>query len=319
MTKEVHKILILDGVEDYLTDLAKKYKRNLMLVGFILVSIYVISGKGIDIELTSAFGFSFKGSGEKVGIGLELLAGMLSVICLYEMGMLFIYKQQCDSHYFGKQISKSNKDGDSEELDYLKREFNIISRERDMSEEIKDLVSNYLKVEEERDASLARLESPAEFNANCGKVLNRIIADHQESNMMFICNVVTELDNHLQQRQLRSLSELNDTQRDYFEKAITRAIQKNQLTPKTAYEYIHNNFFEKYEQLFSDEKQLIQSNEEWKAYIEHQLQESIDIHEKLLKKLDSFSAPKKLIVIMEVYLPLLWGAFSIFLGLSVAI
>ncbi|HCH4137268.1 TPA: hypothetical protein NKV59_000711 [Vibrio parahaemolyticus] len=318
MTKEVHKILILDGVEDYLTDLAKKYKRNLMLVGFILVSIYVISGQGIDIELTSAFGFSFKGSGEKVGIGLELLAGMLSVICLYEMGMLFIYKQQCDSHYFGKQISKSNKDGDNEGLDYLKREFNIISRERHVSEDIQELISKYLNTNEKRDSSIARLESPSEFEKSCSEVLDKVITEHQEKNMVLVCNVVTEIGHHLQQRHVRCLSDLNENQKRYFEEAIVDAIKRNQLAPKTSYEHIKSTFFDRYENLFSNEAQLIQSNEEWKTYIEHQLQESINVHEKLLKKLDSFSAPKKLIVIMEVYLPLLWGAFSIFLGLSVA-
>ncbi|MBO0170468.1 hypothetical protein J0680_24490, partial [Vibrio parahaemolyticus] len=81
--------------------------------------------------------------------------------------MLFIYKQQCDSHYFGKQISKSNKDGDNVDLDYLKREFNIISREGPVSKDIQELTSKSLNTNEKRDSSIARLESPSEFEKSC--------------------------------------------------------------------------------------------------------------------------------------------------------
>ncbi|MHB9957931.1 MULTISPECIES: hypothetical protein [Vibrio harveyi group] len=318
MTSKIHKILILDGVEDYLTDLAKKYKRNLMSVGFMLVCIYIIDKQGIDIELTSAFGFAFKGDNEKVGIGLELLASFLSLICLYEIVMLMIYKKQCDSHYFGKQLTRNNKDGESENLEYLKREIDIISHHESIKQDVSDLVSKYLKEAEHRDLLLERIESPHEFERKCSESLENIISQHHERNKSYVCNVVGEIDFHIKQQRVRCFTELNESQKAYFEETLTRSILRNQVAPKTTYEHINSEFFSRYTNLFDGQKRLIDANEEWKIYIEHQIQKSIHTHEELIKKLESFSTPRKLIVIMEVYLPILWGLISIALGLLVA-
>jgi hypothetical protein len=321
MTNKIHKILILDGVEDYLTDLAKKYKRNLMSVGFMLVCIYIINKQGIDIELTSAFGFAFKGSSEKVGIGigLELLASFLSLICLYEIIMLIIYKKQCDSHYFGKQLTKNNKDGESENLEYLKREIDVISHQENIKQDISDLIAMHLKIAGSRDLLLENIESPHEFERNCNESLESIISQHHEYNKMYVCNVVSAIEDHIQRRGIRCLSKLNESEQASFEETLTRSIQRNQVTPKTSYDHIYSTFFSRYIDLFNAQKRLIDTNEEWKIYIEHQLQKSINTHEELINKLESFSTPRKLIVFMEVYLPILWGLISITLGVLVAL
>lgn len=319
MTEKVHKILILDGVEDYLTDLAKKYKRNLMLVGFLLVSIFLINKQGIDIELTSAFGFTFKSSSEngKIGIGLEFLALLLSAICLYEMLMLFIYKRQCDSHYFGKQLSKTNKDGEQESLDYLKREFTIISQEKNIAQESKELIEKYLETVKARNSAANKLVSPSEFERESREVIDRVISAHHDNNIQRVANFVSVIEHHLKLRNIRALSQLNEVQERYFYDSIHDAIKKEQLVTKTSHEVIKNEFFDKYSRLYYQEDKLISANEEWKIYIETQIQTSINVHNRLLEQLESFSTPRKLIVFMEVYLPLMWGFFSIGLGLNV--
>ncbi|MFM2625647.1 hypothetical protein [Vibrio owensii] len=316
MTNKVYEILILDGVEDYLTDLAKKYKRNLMLSGFILVSLYFLNGQGINIELTSAFGFGFKSKESNIGIGIDLLAGLLIIVCIYEMMMLSIYKQQCDSHYFGRQISKNNKDGESEDLNYYKRKFTLISQVKNLKSDTNSIVESYLKLEKDRNSRFDSLIDPIEFEKICNFKLNEINKKNYTRNKDLITNLTHEILHNIELR-TKGGRTLNDAQKNYLEGVIKNKLIEIQITPKTTYEEIKDNFFRVYFELYKSENELIEKNEEWKIYIEEQLQETINLHKRVIDKLEKVRAPSKLIVLMEIQLPLVWGVVSIILGLKI--
>lgn len=91
-------IYLLDGVEDYLTESAKKHKRNLIYASFICATLSVL---GIGQTFKSIFGFQLT-----TPISNDSLLLLLSLTCVYEIIMLISYWSHCRSHWFGKNLQR---------------------------------------------------------------------------------------------------------------------------------------------------------------------------------------------------------------------
>lgn len=99
------ELYLLKGIEDYLTDSAKKYRRNLLFSASIVLAITLLinhewaSGK----QITSIFGISLKTPyGAAAGFDPRLLVAILTIIVGWEMMMFWFSKKNCDANWRGR-------------------------------------------------------------------------------------------------------------------------------------------------------------------------------------------------------------------------
>ncbi|MDQ2216408.1 hypothetical protein [Vibrio parahaemolyticus] len=284
--QEEKELVVLSGVEDYLTESAKKYKRNLMYSMLIIFTLTLInSSKLIDSTgFTSLFGFQLNG---KDVVPFYIVIAVLTVVCLYECVMLFTYKEVCDNHWFGngfiKNVSEPNET--KKESRRFEERIKLINYEFQSEQEIK-----------------RRFEQQAEE-------IKQII-----ENKLF-----PDLDSVVELR----LSELQQIKGAFYRQkgagSSTELIEtnyENQVREK--YEDIINSL-ERYLQFTINSRKrivkcIVKENECWKRNIANQIQKNIKVHNELSNQINKLTRPYGRIVFVEFWMPLILGSGAICVG-----
>lgn len=288
-------IYVLSGVEDYLTEGAKKYKRNLMYSMFLIYVFSFIKTFNFSDGFTSIFGFALDGNKK---IPIELIIGGLTLVCMYELIMLTSYVKVCNSHWFGKGLLK-NKEGnnDTSEVKVFEAKFNHITYDFEALEG----VINGINIHKKNFEKLAK----EEYLDNFDKILNGLHGRF-DSELRTLADSIRnrkkwdgEFNIEKHELILSSFEKRNVEAIETIEKHITDV--KNNISGKR----------------LLDDIQI--SNEEWKIYIEHQVEKNIRAYEYLSEKIDYISRPYYRVVCLEVVIPLALSVVAIIIGSCQAI
>lgn len=306
-----HRIYILSGVEDYLTESAKKHKRNLMFLAFFVGTLTATSLLYGDIVFKSAFGFSIDyKNGE--GINASTFLAFASVACIYEIFMLSIYKKQCDSHYFGKQLNRTNSVGSSEQLDNFKRVVELIDYDIHDSSELNSLLEKHLKRSHLLIDTLEKQLPPDEVKDSLSRLFDTYENLHHKAiatDAEYAGNAIFQRVEYLSSDSNRSL---NAGQIQEIERIISSQVMQRMPRPLNSqmFQQIHD-LVNDYQKIFDLSKESVLNNEDWKTYIEHQLQANLNRYEELNDLIKSQGSASRSIVFAEVYFPIAFGLLSV--------
>lgn len=153
-----HNLYIMGGIDEYLVNSAKIHKRNLIYSSFLLLN-FSIFGFFLDIKFSSFFGFKFSQD-----LSYKFLVIVLLMVVLYEMVLLFLYKNDCDRQWFGKNITKNN-DYTSEFKHKINLNFILERREIGLNDRAMALNFHKEKYIENNKASIENYFS-SKFNIN---------------------------------------------------------------------------------------------------------------------------------------------------------
>lgn len=309
-----HKVYILGGVEDYLTEAAKKHKRNLMFLAFFVVTLTSLSLLSGELIFKSAFGFSIE-SEKSEGINSSILLIVASLACLYEVVMLLLYKKQCDSHYFGKQLNRTDGSGTSEQLDNFKRVIELIDYDMYDSTDLKDVLDKHLGQSQLLLDTLKSHPTPTEQEES----FTRLIGTIDEHKYNTIVNDAEYAGNAIFQR-IKVLSnnserKIDDRRLQEIRSIIFEQVMKHIPQPINGDKHkLLSDYFNDHNKILSLSQENILNNEEWKVYIEHQIQNNLNRYEELTALIKKQGAESKSIVFAEVIFPIAFGLVSV--GLS---
>ncbi|MDF5472875.1 hypothetical protein P3695_20190 [Vibrio parahaemolyticus] len=311
--RENFKIYILGGVEDYLTEAAKKHKRNLMFLAFFVASLTAITLLSGELVFKSAFGFSVESQSE--GINSSILLIVASFACLYEVIMLFLYKQQCDSHYFGKQLNRTDRQGSSEQLDNFKRVIELINYDMNEHTELDNLLEKHLEQSQLLIESVNKHPTPNEIQESFTSLIdtidevkyNTISRDAEYAGNAIFERVkyhLTESSREIDNSRLQQIKQIIDLQ---VMKHIPQAINGNKYT-------LIDSFFREHNKIVKLSEDYVLHNEDWKVYIEHQLQSNLNRYDELVALIKQQGAASRRIVFAEIYFPIFFGITSVFVS-----
>ncbi|EHH2490357.1 hypothetical protein J7X65_000995 [Vibrio parahaemolyticus] len=289
--KEKNNIYILSGVEDYLTESAKKYKRNLMYCIFLIITLSLFKHLDLVKSFKSILGFSIN---EDEGIPVDLVIALISGVCVYEFSMLITYKKTCDSHWFGKRLSDTKAKGDDAEVVYFK-------------EIIKNIVYDFKEVE-----SIINSVNAYELDYK-DLVDKRYLTDWDKTIDSFCQDINDDI-----QKTIDAISERPDLILNEDGEIKVEVRERTDERILIILERLESRLNEEHERRLGTantiKKLIINNNEEWKVYIEHQIQKNISTYTELANKIDEVSRPHKRIVYGELYVPLFLGFVAIFIG-----
>ncbi|HIF5825744.1 TPA: hypothetical protein ACX3FA_001484 [Vibrio parahaemolyticus] len=306
-----HRIYILGGVEDYLTEAAKKHKRNLMFLAFFVSTLTSISLLNGELIFKSAFGFSIE-SVKSEGINSSILLAVASIACIYEVMMLLLYKKQCDSHYFGKQLNRTDRTGSSEQLDNFKRVIELIAYDMHDSSELESLLEKHLGQSQLFIDMLKNHPTPTEIKDS----FTRLVDTLDDVKHKTIVNDAEYAGNAIFER-IKYLSansniEIDNRRLQEIRSIIFEQVMKHIPEPISGKKYqLISDFFNEHNKILDLSKDSVVNNEEWKIYIEHQLQNNLNRYEELTELIKRQGSESRSIVFAEVYFPIAFGLLSV--------
>ncbi|MDH5915067.1 hypothetical protein [Vibrio splendidus] len=287
-------IYFASGVEDYLTDSAKKHRRNLMYASFVVLVLSIFNLDIIPVpakEFSSLFGFKLVDSSAaqqshevnslSTGIPFTVVIGFMSLVSFWETIMLFSYQKLCESHWFGDSVTKGIDENGKKELKKFE-EIELISYEFENSDALMQAIQQAI------DSSNSLLsQAHMQFRGELKDSAMILQETDEETRGIINKYDVTE-------------SELIENRVDRFQKEVERKIDHLKRTlEKNAIDRLDN---------------IIRANEEWKVYIEHQAQSNINTYQKLFNQLNKVARPNTRVQLAEFYLPLAFGVVACFLG-----
>jgi len=303
------KIYILNGVEDYLTESAKKHKRNLMFLAFFIMTLTAISLLNGDLIFKSAFGFSIQAAkGE--GINSSIFLIIASIACVYEIMMLLIYKKQCDSHFFGKQLNRTDKTGSSEQLDNFKRVIELINYDIRDGSDLNDLLDKHLEQSRLLLDMLKTYPTPTEVKDQIivlADTIDEVRRKEIVNNAEYAGNAIFDRVEHL----MKHFNTKIDDHRLQEIRSIIMITVMERIPKSTNAEQIVLNFFNNHNKIVDLSKGNAVNNEAWKARFESKLQENLNKYEELTNLIKKQGSRSKSIVFAEIFFPIAFGVISV--------
>ena len=308
--RENYKIYILGGVEDYLTEAAKKHKRNLMFLAFFVASLTAITLLSGELVFKSAFGFSVESQSE--GFNSSILLIVASFACLYEVIMLFLYKQQCDSHYFGKQLNRTDRQGSCEQLDNFKRVIELIDYDMNEHAELDNLLEKHLEQSQLLIETIYKHPTPNEVQESFTSLIDTVDEVKHKTisrDAEYAGNAIFERIKFLLKQPEREIEHyrLQDI-RQIIELQVMRNIPQQMNGDKYT---LIKSFFDEHNKIVKLSEDYVIHNEDWKVYIEHQLQSNLNRYEELVALIKQQGAASRRIVFAEIYFPIFFGITSV--------
>ncbi len=274
----------LSGVEDYLTESAKKYKRNLM---YTLTAVLVLSFcKYYNLVDSFTTLLGFRVNGDK-GIAIEFVLFLLSIVCFYELLMLVLSKKQCDSHWFGKGMltRKNKKEDDDSEFEGLKKQI--------------EQIKYSFKSKDEILSEIEEVSSGVEY----------IIDERLD---VLSCSLMTFREK-MEQIGGQAINAINTGDLSPEKAKAFEENSKSQEVERFVNEYsglLNGTSYNKESTING----IVKANEDWKLYIEKQLGANELYYKEVLKILAKSSRPTITNEIIDFWLPTLLGIFAIFVG-----
>lgn len=303
-------IYIMDGVEDYLTESAKKHKRNLMYLAFfilILTSFTLFNG---ELVFKSAFGFTFKS--EDAGINSALILMTASIACGYQMLMLLYYKKICNSHYFGDKLTRKNKLGDAEQVDRFRTEIERINYDVRDASVFQDILKKHFRQSELLISAIENQKSPDELKASFTELAETIHSQAYEQikndaeiagNAIFDRVQYLNVDNG-KKMSSSTLQHVNNTIYEQVLKYIPNPASSNQ-------HQLVESYLKEHSEIVKMSHETVKKNQQWQTMMHQLLQENIDRHNKLIKLIEEQGSPSISLVWVEIWLPIIFGATMI--------
>ncbi|PST95705.1 hypothetical protein C9I87_08625 [Photobacterium iliopiscarium] len=287
--KEPAPIYFLSGVEDYLTESAKKYKRNLLYSSGIIVVLTIMKCFG-DIDSFD----SFLGFRTKESVPIEFIISIVVVVCIYELFMLSIYRRVCDCHWFGKAF-QNNKDKSKSDIQYFKE---VIEK---VSYDFCDLSINKESLKVNLDSVTVGLsiwdDTVKEFISSYCSQIYKFENEVKQGCAKLDSNIDEEL-------KLKLLKQISDQSEIYFKSLSNNLTLKvdNTISNLGKCNEEHNGY-------------VIGKIEEHNGHVIGKIEENINAYRDLSRLLQNVSKPDKLIIILEIYLPLIFGVAAIIVGI----
>lgn len=281
------ELYLLKGIEDYLTDSAKKYRRNLLFSASIVLAITLFinhdwaSGK----QINSIFGVSLINSeGMRIGFEPRLLVAILTIIVGWEMIMFWFSKYNCDANWRGRGRSESK-----ELMIFAPYDISSIEQYnqtcRNLVIELAELVNI-----KQNDIELGI----SNFGASLSNYLERITPDmHEELSKRY--------------NQERRISIMNEAVIDFIKRYIDSENKR--------YSAFHEKLKGNVDECLSNIKR---ENEQWMVRVENRIQ---DIFQELVSSQDIFSddlkkcSASRRTIFVEFWLPLIVGAVAFIVGM----
>lgn len=280
--REDYNLYMLNGVEDYLTESAKKYRRNLLYASSLLLSLAILHHFKMlpSSELSSLFGIKFvtPNGSEESGIKIDIVIAILCIVCLWEMVMFGLSKKVCDSHWVGERLHK-------EKL------VSVSSLEFQEPEIIRSDIERYVQ-SATNEISLTISDSLKDTLLSHG--VDSVFAAYTERQLPRWEGVIDRSPN--QQEVTKELKEFVHSHIEQIEKRVKEDVQRILEETKSSTERIEDNL------------------EEWKRAAERMLERNTKASTELISQIKRASLPPH-IIYSEYYAPMILGGVAIFVAL----
>ncbi|HCG8740306.1 TPA: hypothetical protein NJ565_000241 [Vibrio parahaemolyticus] len=285
---EEKHVFILSGVEDYLTESAKKYKRNLMYCTFLILTLSLLE----QLDYVSGFK-SLLGITVSKEVPIDLVIGIISIVCAYELTMLASYFDVCESHWFGREFLGKKNEGNEAKVVYFEKELRNVSYD---FESLETILSSDFNVQEAFNDVLDE-KYVGGWEHLLVKSFNDYVSEQGDS-----------LISQLQQQKSKAKDNIDDELlRSTYEVEVSKFIKSLQSP-------IDQKINQRLVSLERLKDEITSFNSSWKKRVDEKIQRNIVSNTNLSRIIESVSRPHKTIVFFEIYFPLLVGSFSIGIG-----
>jgi|GEM_PF-3589522 len=297
-----HEIFILDGVEDYLTESAKKYKRNLMATSFAIVTLIYLSSTNENISFTSIFGF-----GLSKGVDLSFIIITLTIACTYQLVMLYISIDNCKSRFIGQQH-------DGKTIKCIKDNFSLARSNSEKISKINESTAHKEHYIRELNDSIPKLHNIAKFCEEFRTEIDRIEKQKTEVTKQVCTNAIHEIKRQLEihfntmknntQPDKKTIENINLEIDNFIMKGLSNIvpIAKKQELDQMIKSYNECN------NLYLEFHEVVQN---WLNDVNEKLDENNRAYTNIRNEILKFGVPKKRLLFSELYLPLIFGSISI--------